>query len=82
MRDFEMGKDNLSEEPNNHSGLIGGASESFHPLEHIIHRNEDIPIPSRRWIRAHEIHTPNIKNFNLKNVIERTSFLLDQPPVL
>jgi len=80
--DSKTREDDLFEEPSNHSGVIGGASKGFHPFGHIIYYKQDIPIPTRRWKSAHEIHTLNIKDFDLENVIKGLSFLRDQPPVL
>jgi len=70
MGDSEMGEDNICEEPSNHSGVIGGASKGFHPFGHTIYHDHDVLVPSGIWKRAHEIHTPNIKNFNFENVVK------------
>jgi len=68
--DSETVEDNLFEEPSKHLEVIGGTSKGFHPVGHVIYRNQDILAPSRRWKWAHEIHTPNIKNFDLENVVK------------
>ena len=68
--DSKARKDNLLEESSNHSGVIGGASKGFHPFRHIIHRNQDIYIPPRRMKMAYEVHILNIKDFDLKNIVE------------
>jgi len=71
MWDSKAGKDNLLEEPSNHSGVIGGASKDFHPFRHIINRNQDIflfPIEDEKG--PMKSTTPNIKDFNLENIVE------------
>jgi len=63
-------EDNLFEKPSDHSRVTGWASKAFHPFGHIIYGDQDIFVPPGGRKRANVIYTPNVKYFNLKNVVK------------
>jgi hypothetical protein len=50
-----------------HLVIIGSGGHGFNPFRDIVYPYQSILIPKRRWKGAHEIYTPNIKNFDYED---------------
>jgi len=62
-------EDDFLEEPNHHSGVIGGANNGIHPLRDIVNGDQDVLVAPGRWEGSHEIYPPCIKDFNFKYIV-------------
>jgi hypothetical protein len=47
--------------------IIGLGGHGFNPFGDIVYPYQNVLIPKRWWKGAHEIYTPNIKNFNYED---------------
>jgi hypothetical protein len=47
-----------------HFVIIGLGGHGFNPFGNIVYPNQNVLIPKRWWKGAHEIDTPDIKNFD------------------
>jgi len=75
-------KDHSFEELDDHPSIICGACNSLYPFGDIINCHQNVLIFPWGREMAYEIDAPNIKNLNLKNIVEGMSFLLVKLPVL
>jgi hypothetical protein len=51
--------------------IIGLGGHDFNPFGDIVYPYQNVLIPKRWWKGAHEIYTPNIKNFDYKDGVQR-----------
>jgi hypothetical protein len=50
-----------------HLVVIGLGGHSFNPFGDIVYPYQNVLIPKRWWKGAHEINTPNVKNFDYED---------------
>jgi hypothetical protein len=50
--------------------IIGLCGHDFYPFGDIVYPNQNVLITERWWKEAHEIDTPDIKNFNYEDGVQ------------
>jgi hypothetical protein len=50
-----------------HLVIIGLGGHDFNPFGDIVYPYQNVLIPKRWWKGAHEINTPNVKNFDYED---------------
>jgi hypothetical protein len=53
-----------------HLVIIGLGGHNFYPFGDIVYPYQDVLIPERWWKGAHEIDTPDIKNFDYEDGVQ------------
>ena len=61
------GEDTSCDEPKNLPMVVCPSGDCLDPLGHIVHHQQDVLLPVRRWERSHEIYPPNVEDFHLKD---------------